>query len=131
MMQVKLQNLWLSTSTLLITGLVSCGSLASMGIGVSNISDVHQQRTIDSTVHVQGKVGDRVPLLVGQVYQLEDATGTIWVLTQALAPDQGTQVVLEGKVRYEDIPMNAQNFGEVYLMEEKRLKPEPAQPVSQ
>lgn len=126
-MQAKISNLWLSTSTLLIVGLVSCGSLAIMGIGVSNIKDVHQQRNIDSTVTIQGKVGDRVQLLGAEVYEVEDATGTLWVLTQAPAPAQEAQVVVEGKVRYEDIPVNAQNLGEAYLLEQKRLKTQPAQ----
>jgi hypothetical protein len=35
----------------------------------------------DYTVRLRGTVGDRAPLLNGQVYQLQDGTGEIWVLT--------------------------------------------------
>jgi hypothetical protein len=128
-MQAELQKLWLSTSTLLVVGLVSCGSLASIGIEVSNISDIRQKWNAYSTVYVQGNVGDRIPLVGSQVYEVEDPTGTIWVLTKEPAPNQGDQVLIEAKVRHEDIIVNAQDFGEAYLIEEKRLKTEPAPPT--
>ncbi len=130
-MQAELQKLWLSTSTLLVVGLVSCGSLASIGIEVINISDIRQKWNAYSTVYVQGNVGDRVQLLGSQVYEVEDSTGTIWVLTREPTPSQGDQVLIEAKVRHEDIFVNAQDFGEAYLVEEKRLKTEPAQPTSE
>lgn len=130
-MQAELQKLWLSTSTLLVVGLVSCGSLASLGTEVINIGDIHQKWNAYSTVRVQGNVGDRVPLVGSQVYEVEDSTGTIWVLTKEPAPNQGDQVLIEAKVRHEDILVNAQDFGEAYLIEEKRLKTETAPPPSE
>lgn len=130
-MQAEIQKLWLSTSTLLVVGLVSCGSLASVGIGVINIGDIRQKWNAYSTVRVQGKVGDRIPLLGAQVYEIEDSTGTIWVLTKEPTPNAGDQVLVEAKVRHEDISINAQDFGEAYLIEEKRLKTEPAPTTSE
>lgn len=130
-MQAEFQKLWLSTSTLLVVGLVSCGSLASLGAGVINIGDVRQKWNTYSTVYVQGKVGDLVPLVGAQVYEVEDSTGAIWVLTKEPAPNQGDQVLIEGKVRHEDIFVNAQDFGEAYLVEQRRLKTEPTSPTSE
>jgi len=69
-------------------------------------------------VAVKGKVGDQVPILEGTVYQLQDATGKIWVLTKQPAPNSGEEVVVKGTVRYKPISINGKEQGSIYLEQE-------------
>ncbi|MEX0268376.1 hypothetical protein AB3R30_04475 [Leptolyngbyaceae cyanobacterium UHCC 1019] len=111
---------------LLIT-LVSCGGQAasvsgggsSMGEIVppktTSIQEVQKTADRDSVVTVKGVVGDRVPILEGTVYEIQDSTGKIWVLTQKQPPDSGQEVVVTGNLRFKSIPLNGQEQGSVYV----------------
>jgi hypothetical protein len=105
---------WLSVFSLTI-GLTSCG--------VSTVRSVHerpQRSWFNSTVHLEGTVIDRVPLLNAQVYQLQDGTGAIWILTTDPSLQPGEQIVVKGKVRFESIPIAGQELGEAYIEEQQR-----------
>lgn len=115
----------------LLGGLVSCGSLPQStmnainlrpGVDVTNIRDIKLQRDNKDTVYIQGKVAKQVPLVKRQVYQLQDLSGTIWVLTNKTALNQGDEVVVKGKVRYQTIPLAGKDFGEVYVEEQEQLE---------
>lgn len=110
---------------LLSVGLVSCGGLpvstinrieAIGGVNVVNIRSLTQKQNKDSTVYLRGKVIRQVPLVDWRMYQLQDATGSIWVLTKKtdLKP---TELLIKGKVRYQSIPIAGKDFGEVYVEE--------------
>jgi uncharacterized protein YdeI (BOF family) len=79
-------------------------------------------------VYLQGKVSKQVPILKGQLYELEDSTGKIWVLS-SVEPGKGRrskpgqQIRIKGKVRYQDIDIAGQNLGEAYIEEQQRLEP--------
>jgi hypothetical protein len=105
----------------LLIGLTSCS-------GVSTVQDVqtHPHRNwLTSTVYLKGKVSDRVPLINAQVYQIQDSTGKIWVLTDKATPKVGDQVYIKGQVQYEKIPIEGQDFGEAYIKEQEQLDPDP------
>lgn len=105
----------------LMTGLTSCS-------GVSAVRDVqtHPHRNwLTSTVYLKGQVSDRVPLINAQVYQLQDSTGKIWVLTRKSTPKVGDRVYIKGQVQYEKIPIDGQDFGEAYIKEQEQLDPDP------
>ncbi len=105
----------------LLAGLTSCS-------GVTAVQDVqaHPQRNwLTSTVYLKGQVSDRVPLINAQVYQLQDSTGKIWVLTNKSTPKIGDRVYIKGQVRYEKIPISGQEFGEAYIEEQQQLDPDP------
>lgn len=110
----------------LLIGLTSCSR-------VSAVYDVqaHPHRNwLASTVYLKGQVGDRVPLINAQVYQLQDSTGKIWVLTHKATPKIGDRVYIKGQVRYEKIPFEGQDFGEAYIEEQQQLDPDPKKPDS-
>lgn len=90
--------------------------------GARSIQAIQQAATIDSTVHLKGRVGDRVPLVGGQVYQLEDTTGTIWVITEQPIAQSGEQIEVKGWVRYQSIPLAGQEYGEPYIEEQERWR---------
>lgn len=109
----------LSLLSLLSLLLTSCRSVTT----VQNIQAHPQRNWLTSTVYIQGKVGDRAPLLSGQIYELEDHTGKIWVLSRAQPHPSGAQILIRGQVRYQGIDIAGQDFGEVYIEEEERLEP--------
>ena len=57
------------------------------------------------------------PLINQKAYQINDSTGKIWVLTNQGNFQVGEQVILQGNVQYQSIPVAGQEYGEVYLEE--------------
>jgi hypothetical protein len=82
------------------------------------IANLPQSSTQPTTVHVKGTVGDRVPLLDATVYQLQDETGKIWILTKQPPPSPGEEIIVKGTVRYQPISINGKDQGSVYIEQE-------------
>lgn len=76
--------------------------------------------TLGVDVYLEGQVGNRVPLVNAMVYQLRDATGTIWVVTPDTTVQPGQTVRIRGTIRFESIPVAGQELGEIYLEEQHR-----------
>ena len=115
----------------LLGGLLSCGSLPQsslnsisfrLGANVTNIHDIKPEGDKETTVYLQGKIADVVPLLERQVYQLQDPTGTIWVLTNQTGLQLEDKVLIKGNLHYQSIPLAGKDFGEVYVEEQEQLK---------
>jgi len=111
----------------LVVGLCSCGNATQSGFNVGNfrvgsnvtaIRDIKPQQNQQATVYIQGKVERQVPLVKKWVYQIDDSTGKIWVVTNQTKLAKGDQVVIKGKVRYQSIPLAGKEFGEVYVEED-------------
>ncbi len=83
----------------------------------TQISNLKSSGHVDSTVRLQGKVISRVPFLNGGAYQLEDSSGKIWVTTTTKLPAVGKEIAIEGKVRFQSISMENQEWGELYVVE--------------
>lgn len=99
------------------------GLLGLAGCSISSVNSVHQQpqrHWFNATVELEGKVIDRVPLLGAAVYQLQDETGKIWILTEHSSLKPGERLRVRGKVRFTSIPIAGQEQGEAYIEEEKR-----------
>ncbi|MBW4645770.1 MAG: hypothetical protein KME23_22745 [Goleter apudmare HA4340-LM2] len=116
----------LGLASLLVVGLSSCGQLPPSGLNLSNlrigsnitpIRDIQPEQDNQATVYVQGKVEKQVPLLQRWAYQINDSTGTIWVVTNQTGLEAGQEVVVKGKVRYKSIPLAGKEFGELYVEE--------------
>jgi hypothetical protein len=111
----------------LFGGLISCASLnqsdfnaSSFRIG-ANITPIQglKPEQNNTTLYIQGKVEKIVPLLSNRrVYQINDSTGKIWVLTNQTGLKVGEQAVIKGQLRYQSIPLAGKDFGEVYLEEQ-------------
>ncbi|NJP08361.1 MAG: hypothetical protein HC866_01895 [Leptolyngbyaceae cyanobacterium RU_5_1] len=110
--------------------IVGCNSLAVSETGKSTaptptgpptvaIQEIQNNSISGSTVYLKGLVGDRVPILGGMVYQLQDTTGTIWVLTTGQAPPQAQEVVIKGIPRFKSIPLNGKEHGSVYVEQQE------------
>jgi hypothetical protein len=116
MQQIKDRSLppllWLG---MICWGLASCSAVTT----VKEVRANPHRNWFTDTVRLQGIVGDRAPLIDAQVYQLRDATGTIWVLTQRQDVQTGTKVRVKGQVRFQDIQVEGQDLGEPYIQEQQ------------
>ena len=114
--------------SLLLGGLVGCNQLASIAVPAlyktTPIANLQQHQ--GGTVYLEGKVGDRAPLLGSGAYQLQDASGQIWIVTSRRLPAVGDSVLIEGQVNYKRIPVGEQDLGELYVIEVQQLQFEPA-----
>jgi hypothetical protein len=99
--------------------LTSCSRLTS----TQAVRDHPQRNWLTETVRLQGKVGARAPLLQGQVYELQDQTGKVWVLSPMTNLKTGDSIMIQGRVRYEAIEIAGQNLGEVYIEEQRQFAP--------
>ncbi|MEO0458075.1 MAG: hypothetical protein AAF152_16045 [Cyanobacteria bacterium P01_A01_bin.114] len=82
------------------------------------IGDLRQDPKPNQTVELEGVVRQRVPLLEGWIYELEDETGRIWILTDASEPVLDTPVYVEGTVQYEQILIGDVDIGDYYIAED-------------
>jgi hypothetical protein len=104
----------------LVVGLTGCRIVST----VRHVQERPQRNWFTSTVYLRGTVGDQAPLLDAQLYELQDSTGRIWVLSRAAPLQSGKPVFIKGQIRYQAIEIAGQNLGDVYIEEEQRLDPE-------
>ncbi len=115
---------------LLGAGVLGCSHSAHLGIGginippgkIAKIGDLQQNQNAATTVYIQGQVTTRAPFLGSGAYKLKDATGTIWVVTNQTLPNVEDEVLIEGQLQFESIPLAGQEFGEVYVREQQQLQ---------
>lgn len=75
----------------------------------------------NETITVAGQVAQRVAILEGWLYQIQDDTGSVWVLSEGTgpttgpAPTVGQVATVEGVIRYEDIMVDELDASDVYL----------------
>ena len=125
----KIRVLPLGTLSILIGGLLGCGQLSHSGVNVlqainvpvTNIRDIQTSRNANSTVYLKGKVVSLAPFLGSGAYELQDATGSIWVITKQI-PAKGDEVLIRSQVQYESIPVGGKDLGEVYAQEQEQME---------
>lgn len=121
----------------LLAGLLGCSSpvlqsekttfhpeamLSSLDLSTAKISDLQKQKT-NFTVHLQGKIAAQAPLAGLSAYELQDATGKVWVVTKSAPPAPGTAVKIIGKVRYQRIVLDGREQGSIYVEQEGSAEP--------
>jgi hypothetical protein len=133
--------------SILLGGLIGCNYLANSGLAIPNkrqlsltqIATLVQQKSPGSNVYLQGKVISQAPFLGSGAYQLQDASGQVWVITNNPLPIAGDQVLIEAQVEYQSIPVGTQDVGELYVLELQQLAIDqydlnpvamPSQPIS-
>jgi hypothetical protein len=102
--------------------LTGCSVVAAQ-IGIpwsSSIAQIQAHPPTNWAVYLEGTVSDTVPLVNQQVYQLQDKTGEIWVLTEANV-QVGDRLKIRGTVRFQPAEIEGQEQGEVYIEEQERL----------
>lgn len=94
--------------------------------GTSNIGDLHNPSGQTSTVVLKGKVSNRIPLVGGTAYELQDSSGQVWVVTKDAAPNQGDEVMIKGVLRYQSIRFNGKEQGSLYVEQQEQMQHLPA-----
>lgn len=131
-----LQTVRLLLSALALVGLSACNQLAQSAaegenipvvapVKTEQINSVQQVSQQDKVVNLKGKVVKQVPLIEGIAYELQDSSGSIWVVTKDTRLKQGDEVVIRGKLRYQSIPGNGKDQGTVYIEQQEQLNRTP------
>jgi hypothetical protein len=92
---------------------------------ISTIVSIKQAPQVNASVQIKGRVSSRAPLLGKTLYELQDQTGSIWVLATDPIPTIGDEVVLKGKLVYRSISLNGRDQGALYI-EQQQLQSTPA-----
>lgn len=124
--------------SLLVGGLIGCTPVNYLGLAqpsITPIGELSPQPSTESTseeaiIYLEGKVVDRAPFMDSGSYQLQDQTGTVWVLTDGPLPQTGDRVQITGKVTYQSIPMGGQDVGELYILEVEQVEANAGQTTS-
>ncbi len=98
--------------------LTGCGQLARLGIGTTPIATVEQNPSRYTNVYVRGRVVNQVGVFGQGVYELQDNSGSIWVITDKGIPAMNSTVTVRGKAQ-EGITVGGRSFG-VSLVEAER-----------
>lgn len=108
--------LLLGLGTVSLTG---CNALARFGIGTTSIEAVVNNPMGHSDVIVRGEVTNQFGAFGRGVYEIQDKTGTLWVLTEAGLPSMHSTVTVRGTAA-EGVSLGGRNFG-VLFTESERL----------
>lgn len=111
---------------IIISGITLLVSLVGCRSSVTSVSEIDQHK-IDRIVSLTGKVVHVSPLIDRAAYQIEDATGKIWVVTTQNLPELGQPISIKGQIKYQSLPFAAQELGELYLIELEQLPIPPDQ----
>jgi len=98
-----------------VTGSAYTGNLTA-------ISEIQSNQTAKEVVYLQGEVISQAPFLNSGAYQVQDSTGKIWVVSNQELPKVGDQVVIQGQVQFQSIPISGQEMGEVYLQQTEKIE---------
>ncbi|MEN9229359.1 MAG: hypothetical protein Q6L68_00510 [Thermostichus sp. DG02_5_bins_236] len=104
--------------SLVLGGASGCGQLARLGVGTTPIATVAQNPTQHSNVWIRGQVVNQVGVFGQGVYELQDNSGSIWVITDKGIPAMNSTITVRGKAQ-EGITVGGRTFG-VSLLEEER-----------
>jgi hypothetical protein len=86
------------------------------------IQKVNTNIDLGEVVVVQGQVIRQVPFLESGAYLVQGKTGQIWITTSSSLPSKGTQVVVQGTLKYRHIEIEGQDLGKRYLQQEQRAE---------
>ncbi|MGF1574491.1 MAG: hypothetical protein ACFCU9_00895 [Cyanophyceae cyanobacterium] len=97
-----------------------CGQLARFGLGNTPIQSVVSNPSAHTTVTVRGQVVNTLGILGQGFYELQDETGSLWVITGGQGmPVVNSTVTVRGTAA-EGITISGRNFG-VTLTEQERF----------
>ncbi|MGD1930326.1 MAG: hypothetical protein ACFB12_15595 [Leptolyngbyaceae cyanobacterium] len=98
-------------------------------IGSTQPIETLSRDRVDQTLQIEGTVSQAAPLLEDTLYQLTDATGTVWVRSADTAPAINDTVRVTGVLQYQEIVISDIDLGEYYLQETTRTAVEAAPEV--
>lgn len=97
---------------LLLFGLAGCGRQADAQ--TISIRDIQTQPP-GTSVALRGTAQTLAPLLGGTVYELQDGTGSVWVLTRQTPPTPGQEITVQGTLRRQALPYSGFETQSLYI----------------
>lgn len=93
------QSMRTRAALLLLAGVLGLSSAGCAHTTVSRILAEPQRYTRRDDVRLQGDVRESVSFLGHGAYQLDDGTGTIWVISKHGVPRRGARITVHGRIR--------------------------------
>jgi hypothetical protein len=117
----------------MLGGLLGCSNQALSTVKAADVTSIQQgsdptkieqiqQAPRGSTVYLRGKVLHLAPLLGTIAYELQDASGHIWVTAPAPFPTVGEEVLIRGILRYQTIRLGNQEQGSIYIEQQEQMQ---------
>ncbi len=86
-----------------------------------NIINVEKQKS-GKVVYLTGKVTNLAPFVNNAAYQLQDDTGSVWVVTSQTPPKLNSNISIKGKIQYQSLPLAETELGDFYIIELQQLE---------
>jgi hypothetical protein len=101
---------------------IAVGAIGLFGCQPSpiNIINVENQKS-GKVIYLTGRVTHLAPFVGNAAYQLQDDTGSIWVVTQT-APKLNSTINIKGKIQYQSLPLAETELGDFYIIELQQLE---------
>ena len=98
-------------------------ALLLLGCGTVKIGRILDEpmRFRNRSVRVEGQVDRSIGALVTGVYQVDDGTGKLYVLSNSGVPRRGTRVSVKGKVT-QGVTLGTRSFGTILREESHKVK---------
>lgn len=116
-----------SIGAVLLGNAIACSQLTSWQDNLTpdrflltDIEAIDAQKR-DRQVVLAGMVKAHAPFINSGAYQLEDATGTIWIKSKRPLPKRGEKITIRGEVRSQKLIIDELVLEEVYVVELKQL----------
>lgn len=117
---------WFGSLSVLILsmGLWGCNPLIHLGFALPPYTAIQEldEQTGGSTLYLRGKVNQIAPFLDSAAYQLQDDTGSVWVLTHGALPQSGEEIIIKGQVEFQSILIAGQELGEFYVLQLEQVQ---------
>ena len=62
-------------------------------------------------------INQKAPFINTAAYQIQDKTGSVWVVTQQTPPAIEQKIAIKGKIQYQSLPLAQQELGDFYIQE--------------
>ncbi|WP_052055275.1 hypothetical protein [Myxosarcina sp. GI1] len=98
------------------------GSLTGCGTPQVTTAEISRYKS-GKIVYLMGNVTQSAPFIGNGAYQLNDETGSIWVVTKQKLPQTDRELAIKGEIQYQNLPVERQELGDFYLIELERLEP--------
>lgn len=95
----------------------ACPSRVNIGKILANPSKYSQKEVV-----IAGRVTNSFGIaMLGGIYQIDDGTGSIWVLTNKGVPSKGAEVGLKGRVQ-EGMSYSGRSYGLGVVEQERKVR---------
>ena len=98
---------------------LGCGPIERATVSVTPIATVLEQPNRETSVYIRGVVTNRIAILGNGLYEVEDDTGRVWVLSEDEVPALDSNVTVQGTSEGV-MQLGGRHFG-VTIKETRRL----------